>query len=37
VGLKLDRTHELLGYADGLNIFGDKANTMKKIGKRNLR
>jgi hypothetical protein len=29
-GLKLNRTHEFLAYANDVNILGDDINTMKK-------
>jgi hypothetical protein len=28
VGLKLNGTHELLAYADDVNLLGDKINTI---------
>jgi sorting nexin-29 len=30
VGLKLNRTHQLLAYADDVNLLGDNIDTMKK-------
>jgi hypothetical protein len=30
VGLKLNRTHQMLVYADDINLLGDKINTIKK-------
>jgi hypothetical protein len=30
VGLKLNRTHQLLAYADGVNLSGDNIDTIKK-------
>jgi hypothetical protein len=30
VGLKLNGTHQLLAYADGLNLLGDNIDTIKK-------
>jgi hypothetical protein len=30
VGLKLDRTHQLLAYADDVNLLGDNIDTIKK-------
>jgi hypothetical protein len=30
VGLKLDGTHQLLAYADDVNLLGDNIDTMKK-------
>jgi hypothetical protein len=30
VGLKLNRTHQLLAYADDLNLLGDNIDTIKK-------
>jgi hypothetical protein len=30
VGLKLNGTHELLGYTDDVNVLGDNINTVKK-------
>jgi hypothetical protein len=29
-GLKLDRTHQLLAYADDVNLLGDNIDTIKK-------
>jgi len=31
-GLKLDGTHQLMGYADNVNILGGSVNTMKENG-----
>jgi hypothetical protein len=30
VGLKLNRTHQLLAYADGVNLLGDDADTINR-------
>jgi hypothetical protein len=30
VGLKLNETHQLLAYADDVNLLGDNIDTMKK-------
>jgi hypothetical protein len=30
VGLKLNRTHQLLAYADDVNLLGDNMDTIKK-------
>jgi hypothetical protein len=30
VGLKLNRTQQLLGYADDVNLLGDSVNTIKE-------
>jgi hypothetical protein len=30
VGLKLNRIHQLLAYADGMNLLGDNIDTIKK-------
>jgi hypothetical protein len=30
VGLKLNRTHELLAHANDLNVLGDNIDTIKK-------
>jgi hypothetical protein len=30
VGLKLNRTHQLLAYADDMNLLGDNIDTIKK-------
>jgi nitrous oxide reductase len=30
VGLKLDETHQLLAYADDVNLLGDNIDTIKK-------
>jgi hypothetical protein len=30
VGLKLDRTHQLLAYADDVNLLGDNIDAIKK-------
>jgi hypothetical protein len=30
VGLKLNRTHQLLVYADDMNLLGDNTDTIKK-------
>jgi hypothetical protein len=30
VGLKLNRTHQLLDYADGVNLLGDHIDTVEK-------
>jgi hypothetical protein len=30
VGLKLNGTHQLLAYADDVNLLGDNTDTMKK-------
>jgi hypothetical protein len=30
IGLKLNRTHQLLIYADEMNLLGDNVDTMKK-------
>jgi hypothetical protein len=30
VGLKLNGTHQLLAYADGVNLLGDSRYTIKK-------
>jgi hypothetical protein len=31
VGLKLSGTHQIVVYADDVNLVGDNINTMKKI------
>jgi hypothetical protein len=31
VGLKLNRTHQLLAYAEGVNLLGDCIDTVRKI------
>jgi hypothetical protein len=33
VGLKLNGTHQLLAYADDVNLLGDKIDTMNKTQK----
>jgi hypothetical protein len=30
VGLKLNRTHQFLAYADDVNVLGDNLDTMKR-------
>jgi hypothetical protein len=31
VGLKLNGTHQLIAYADAVNLLGDNNDTIKKI------
>jgi hypothetical protein len=33
VGLKLNRTHQLLAYDDDINLLGDNIDTIKKTQK----